>query len=637
MITRSNLKSSGLALLFLSYALEVAALFLPDGQSEYIIPSYNIPEDNIITQMNYQLELSSAPMGIEAPYAQYNFIRTLSPAYLVKDERMREIIDTAILAVFPDVETLRQDFENQFRGERGMGDLRSAIIYLLKSPFLQNGSLEIPSQFWGSLDSMDYRLFRYAEDAISRMTEEEQEYIRNFDTLNVEPNIRDWPSFFDIHYAQEEAGALNILKEKEELAGLNGEKYLPEIERAVIASIAGFNYEDDDVGGDRPNLNSEEFTPQAKEAFRNRIRYWLQSQEFIPREDQERVFDKAWNLFEALELKKGLYPDSPWWGEIAEIYRILGGEIPTQIEQGRHTDYLDWGEDIYGRLWDISTFIPKVESDFGRLIVGPQMLLEQLQDKIARVGPAIVGMNFEGGRDFIRVVDISRDEKGGVVAYQDSEGNDHFLDLESEFLPYWDGLVYIPEEKSENARLIADFDYNPEKYNLIHAYGQWTINEFDELDAKIGINAKIPVTRSLPYYYAQFQVGGGDTFQYAGYFQTGIWLVFDDRIKEQLPRGTALVFDYYIPDYPKLKYLKVELNEVVEVEDELPRYEFRSKIAEFIIPADQLNSGAWNTFKIPIHYYLPGLLQLNIGLIAGYPDHYTPERQNMAVDRIYVE
>lgn len=607
-----------LILLTLVITINSWALLFSENPAELNIPQSSGGIDDFIDQENNFIEISTDPLGLDAPYGRYNFISDLSPAYLVINDSLRHIIDKAILKTFqnnPDI--LRQTFPLQ--NSKGVGDLRSALIFLVKSPYYQKGEIKVSPEFWESIDKEEQELYETALRVFSNLSKSDKEYIRNFDTLAVEPDIKDWPKFSDIYWAQALVREKKILEEKEkEIDTSSVEDYLGEIERAVISSIAGFNPETD-----RVSLLSSEFTEQAIKDFHTRIEYWLRAQECIPDEIFDIVKSKAIELFDSLELNKGLYPESPWYGEFADIYRILGGEIPTKIEPGRFSDYTDWGEDIYKRVWDISTYIEKVDSEFGTLIKGPDMTLEQLKDKVEKIGPAIVGLNSAGSKEYIKVTEIGKES----LKYQDSSGNIHIMDLEAEFLPQWDKFVYIPEEKTEHAQLISDFDFNPESYPLVKGYGQWTINEFDDLDSEIGINVNIPLTDSLPYFYTKYRVGGEETCKYAGYFQTGLWLTFNDEIKQKLLRGTALVFDYYISDYSKIKYLKVELKED----------ESGTKISEFIIPAEQLNLGNWNTFKIPIHYYLPGTLSLTIGVIGSYPSHYTDEDHFIAIDRIYVE
>lgn len=564
-------------------------------------------------EVNFYLN-TSTPKGIDIPYGHYNYIKNLSLAYIALDNRLREIIDKAIADSNP--KNLKQEL---YTNSLSMGDLKSSIITLLKSPYYKDGKIVLSQSTLENMQDKQRLLNELAIDVISKMLLEDKQYIRDFDTLAVEPTVRGWPEFNyikDAHFK-----AKSILEDIISYAGV--EEYKNEIERAVIASIAGFNYDDD-----RLSQLSEDFTSQALEDFKTRIEYWLKSKEFIPVGEFKTVKKKAIELFDSLTFESGLYPESPWRGEIAEIYRILGGQVPTYEQPGRLVENADWGEDIYDRLWDIASQIEKIQSNFGTLMRGPQMSIQQLKHKLQVIGPAIVGFNAEGGKKYIRVFDITTDAAGKeIIVYENDSGNSCITMSLEEFNSSWDKFVYVEEGKSEFAKPISDFDFNPESYSLIDEYGQFTINEFDETDSDIGINANIALTEKLPYFYTRAQVGGSRTYKYAGYFQNGIWINFNNDIKQHLPRGTALSFDTYLPDYPKFKYLRIELKEA----------ESGKKVAEYVLSKEDVNLGEWNTLKIPIHYYPKGTLQLTVGMIGSYPDHYQPRDCYMAIDRVYVE
>ncbi|MCM8783171.1 MAG: hypothetical protein NC818_00105 [Candidatus Omnitrophica bacterium] len=554
-------------------------------------------------------------LGIDAPYCKYILIYNLTPFYIALDDNLSRIIDSALTNF--GIEDIRS-YLSAYNLE--IIDLRSAIFLLLKSPYYVNGNLALPDEALSGLDSRTSALFLLAQELSQMIPYADKEYIRNFNVSIVEPDIKLGLSYEKIKSVFLQVRQQKILEGKVDYGVFY--KYKDEIERAVVSAIAGFNY-----SSDRFHLLSEEITPQAKNDFYNRIRFWLKTQEYIPPEIFSLVEDKAKELFDSLRIKKGLFPTSPWQGEIAQIYRLFGGEIPNQLERGKLSPFADWGEDIYKRLWDISSNIEKAYSSFGVLLKGPDMTLEQLKTKIDSLGPAIVGINREGRKDFVKVLEIFSPDKGeGTVTCQDANGNVFAL-LLGEFFTYWDRFVYIPEEKSISASVISDFDFSNDRFGLIKGYGQWTINEFDDLKAKIGINTNIPLSSTLPYFYTQYQIGGEKTYKYAGYFQTGIWLTFKEDIKSLLLRGSALSFDAYVSAYPGIKYVRIELKE-----DETGRI-----ISEFIIPRERLNLANWNTFKIPIHYYPAGTLVLTLGVIGTYPGLYAPQNHFLAIDRLYIE
>ncbi|MGE4358065.1 MAG: hypothetical protein AB7E08_05915 [Candidatus Omnitrophota bacterium] len=625
MITRNNFKI--IAFLFCILMIRSAEAFYSEGYFDKIgeISPNGMREGIGLTPVQTPLTITGntvklpdmlaepeKPSGIDAPYCKYISLFHLAPFYIVLDEHLGEIIDKAIGNL--GVEKIKSLL---YPYSLSLSDLRSTLIFLLKSPYYEEGILKISAEALLSVPEDTRLLYSLAQDLATLINPGDREYIRNFDVSRVEPDIKPWPEFWYISEVWEKVSSQGILEGKVDYQGI--EDYKDEIERAVISAIAGFNYDTD-----LRHLLSREFTDQAMADFYNRLDYWLKTQEYIPLDLFDEVSNKARELFGKLRLIKGLFPDSPWQGEIAQIYRLLGGEIPTRSDPGKLPDSSDWGEDIYKRLWDISSYIEKTDSQFGILLKGPDMTIEQLKDKIRLIGPAIVRINKEGNTEFVRILEITSD---GNVIYQDAQNNLYSMDLTTEFIPAWDGFVYVPEERTSYLHVVSDFDFNPGSFSLIKGYGQWAINKFDELKARIGINANIPIGESLPYFYTQFQVGGEETWQYSGYFQGGIWLTFDDKIKSQLLRGTALVFDTFISDYPGIKYVKIELKE-----------EGSGKIiSEFIIPRERLNLSGWNTFKIPIHYYLPGTLSLAVGIIGSYPGLYNPCDFFIAMDKIYIE
>ncbi|MFN7170694.1 MAG: hypothetical protein ACK4NT_05615, partial [Candidatus Omnitrophota bacterium] len=484
--------------------------------------------------------LTAQPFGLDAPYGRYNYLKELTSPYLVLDNYqakiLKNMLDNGIRALgYAQIQQALSPYS------LGMGDLRAKMIFLAKSPYYHFGEIKIPEEDWGRMNEDEKILTQKAIEALKKIPFLYQEIIRQFPNLSVEPDILPWPKFKDIESVRKMVQETNLLKEKIDYGDLR--EYQEVVERAVISAIAGFNYEKD-----LKSLLSGGFSSQAISEFHQRIEYWLKSEEFVPydfnsleekEEEFLRIKEKALSLFNSLKLKPGLYPESPWEGEIAEIYRLFGGEIPTQRERGRLTPYADWGEDIYKKPPDISLLMEKVNSDFGILIKGPEMLPEQLKDKIKIIGPAIAGLDLKGGKKYIRILEIDSQGQKKIVVYQEAKGEKKTMNWE-EFLSQWDKFVYIPEEKNPWAKVISDFSRNDKDFSLIKGYGQWTINEFDQLKVVLGGNQYIPpgVDNSHTYYfYTQYRVGGENTNQYVGYFQTGWWLSFQEEMKKNLLRG----------------------------------------------------------------------------------------------------
>jgi len=564
--------------------------------------------------------------------------------------KLSRILDKAIFPTFDslssDERELLEDFLVTFYDADyyGMGNaLRESIVHFIKgganySKYLQYLENKVQKRWGITLDDEDKRWLddcvRILQRFISPLTQEEKTYIRELQPIPVLlrgytrfSRIPDFEEINEILEKLKEEGKVVFIKKGMNISGeeyLKGEKipifygnleeYKDAIARALIAAVAGLEWNPNHYVGSMC-LGEE------------RITFWLNTQELIPKDKIKDVEDITREMYNhMLSVRYGSNYGSY---VLCDLYRECGGKCGwghKYVTGGINTPYAGWGAAFLMPL--IPYYVPpsesvkSVDTEFGKLSPGEEISYEELKDRLEALGSVYVKL----GNEFVKLTKIDFPHSGGVVnplnwagvivEYEDSNGELHRINAKREFIPNWDQKVYFSlEEIPEWAKMVMDFSKDESPY--VENFGRWEVGDFDLIDS---------TTEDTDYWVEKFSIGGYETCADIGWYQTGLWVKFNEEAKKLLIPGSALAFELRASENNNIEYIKVELKD-----EKSGRV-----LTQLIYPAEGLNPEEGKIFVLPVPE-LPedAELTLAIGAVGKYVSK--PLEEWFVVGNIYVE